>query len=218
MESTELKECKPRRTGLFHALCALPRRILTIVSLSVILAVVILIAVWRLLAHINQPKEPPAVNVLSMIEEVVHTSRLSTFSTVYEGVTQVMNEKKPDKVDYYVSYCATVKAGLDFSRIAITMDDTTIYLTLPPIEMEAPEVDISSLDYLFYNNKANTSSVTEAAYRACVADVTQAMADNPSVVELAQSNAKQVLTALVTPFLSTGDQVRTVEFLEEDGV
>ena len=54
------------------------------------------------------------------LEKIIDISELNTFQAVYNGITKVMNEKKPDKLDYYVSYEAKVNAGFDFDKLEIT--------------------------------------------------------------------------------------------------
>ena len=61
-------------------------------------------------------KSKSEIITTSTLEKIINVNDLSTYESMYNGVTQVMNEKKPDKVDYYVSYKAKVKAGIDFKK------------------------------------------------------------------------------------------------------
>ena len=62
-------------------------------------------------------------------------------------------------------------------------------------------VDITSLDYIFLNDKKNASSVSQEAYRACEADALAESTSENAIVTLAKQNAENIMKALVEPFL-----------------
>ena len=144
----------------------------------VIAAVVILVAIAAVavLLQTSGREEPqPQVFNKSTLERIINVSELSTFTAVYNGIARVANEKKPEKIDYYVSYEATVNAGIDFQKVEISMDEEqkTITLKVPEAHITNQSVEMSSLDFIFLNQKADKSGVTEAAYKACEEDVRQ---------------------------------------------
>ena len=149
----------------------------------------------------NNKKSEPEIVTESQLKEIINVSELSTFTAVYNGVAQVMNEEKPEETDYYVSYEAKVNVGIDFSEIGIDKDDRgmIIRLTIPEVDITDIEVDIASLDYIFLNDKANTASVSMEAYRACEEDVKNESAGQKKIFELAEQNAENIVTALVRP-------------------
>ncbi len=155
----------------------------------------------------DEHKNKKEILSVTTLEKIIHISELSTFQAVYNGIAQVMNEKKPDQVDYYVSYEAKVNAGIDFKNVTITMDEAIkrITVTLPEIEITDINVDIASLDYIFVNNKANKSTVSEQAYKACIADVTEESDTEAAIFELAEQNTKNIMRALISPFLEQLD-------------
>ena len=114
-----------------------------------------------------------------------------------------MNKQKPEETDYYVSYEAKVNAGINFEEIKITMDEETkeINIDIPNVHITDINVDIASLDFIFYNKKANTSSVTQEAFRACEEDVRRESEAQDAIFELAQQNAVNILTALTKPLV-----------------
>lgn len=101
------------------------------------------------------------------MEDIINVSDLSTFEAVYNGIAKVTDEDNPEKVNYYVSYDAKVKAGIDFEKVDITVntDEKIITVMLPEIKITDVNVDITSLDYIFENEKANTETVSEEAYK-----------------------------------------------------
>ncbi len=158
-------------------------------------------SVARALAkNAEQEPEPEFVSV-STLEEIIEVSELSTFRSVYNGVAEVQGSS--GKTDYYVSYNATVDAGMDFDRIAITVDNDakTVSLILPDVKITDVNVDILSLDYIFLNDKANSSSVTAAAYKACEQDAEKESAEQNQIFETAEQNAENVVKALVEPVI-----------------
>lgn len=137
-------------------------------------------------------KSKSEIITTSTLEKIINVNDLSTYESIYNGVTQVMNEKKPDKVDYYVSYKAKVKAGIDFKKITIN-------------------VDISSLDYIFENKKSETATVSEEAYKKCKEDVKIKVNKEDAIYDYAAENAKNVVKALVEPFIQQLDEEYSLE-------
>ena len=145
----------------------------------------------------------PEVITISTLEKIINVSELSTFTAVYNGIATVRNEKKPEEVDYYVSYEARVNAGIDFDKIEFSVDNEakTILVDIPEIRITDSNVDITSLDFIFYNDKANASTVTQEAFKACEADVQKESEQQKAIYELAKHNAVNVLTALINPIV-----------------
>ena len=99
----------------------------------VIATVVILVAIAAVavLLQTSGREEPqPQVFNKSALERIINVSELSTFTAVYNGIARVANEKKPEKIDYYVSYEATVNAGIDFRAVDISINEEQKTITL----------------------------------------------------------------------------------------
>lgn len=173
---------------------------------ALVLAAVLVVAFVVTPAARSGKKQAEIITV-STLQDIIDVSELSTFTAVYNGIAQVMNEEDPETVDYYVSYEAKVNAGIDFEKVGIELDEEakSIRITVPPVELTEVNVDIASLDFIFYNQKLNTSTVTETAYKACEADVEKESREQQAIYELAEQNAKNVLTALVKPIVDQSD-------------
>ncbi|MBQ2697513.1 MAG: DUF4230 domain-containing protein [Clostridia bacterium] len=145
----------------------------------------------------------PQVVSQAMLEQIMDVSELSTFEAVYNGIARVMNEKRPEKVDYYVSYEAVIKAGFDFERLSVSVAETDrlIVVTIPEIRIHKVDVDITSLDYIFENTSANTATVSQQAYSACCADAEAESRSQRAIYDLAEQNAHNAVRALIDPFL-----------------
>lgn len=188
----------------------LRKQLLTIVIIGVVL---ISIAGFAIVPQVfgNQDDKKDVITVLTL-EKIIKVSELSTFTAVYNGIAQVMNEEKPDEIDYHVSYEAKVNAGIDFDKITIVIDDTekTINITLPEVYITDINVDIASLDYIFLNDKANVSTSSQKAFKACEADVRTESEQQKAIFELATQNAKNILTALTRPIIEQLDAEYTL--------
>ena len=147
------------------------------------------------------------VITVQTLEKIINVSELSTFTAVYNGVAEVKNEKTPDKIEYYVSYNAQVKAGIDIEKIDISLDDTSmvIRVKLPDVHITDIIVDISSMDFIFYNKKADTATISSTAYRACEDDVKNESENQVEILELAHQNAVNIITALISPIIEQMD-------------
>ena len=172
----------------------------------VIAAVVILVAIAAVavLLQTSGREEPqPQVFNKSALERIINVSELSTFTAVYNGIARVANEKKPEKIDYYVSYEATVNAGIDFRAVDISINEEqkTITLKVPEAHITNQSVEMSSLEFIFLNKKADKPGVTEVAYKACEEDVRQEREQQTAICELAKQNAENVLKALTKPIV-----------------
>lgn len=179
---------------------------LMMIAIAVVILFAAMLSVKVAFSNLSQ-EDAPEIITKSTLEKIVDISDLSTFEAVYNGVAKVMNEKKPDKVDYYVSYEAKVKAGFDIERVELDVDNDkkVISVTIPEIKITETDVDIASLDYIFMNDKANESTVSEQAYKKCIEDVENESSSENAIYRLAGENAKDVITALINPFIEQLD-------------
>ena len=181
-----------------------------IIGIAIMLAVVI---IGLLAVSMSSKKSEPEIISKSTLEDIINVSDLSTFEAVYNGIAKVTDEDNPEKVNYYVSYDAKVKAGIDFEKVDITVntDEKIITVMLPEIKITDVNVDITSLDYIFENEKANTETVSEEAYKKCIEDVTSESNSEDAIYELAEQNARNIVEALISPFVEQLDSEYRLE-------
>lgn len=172
---------------------------------------------WLKMDKPQEQKPDPVDTVITRLEKVIDTSELSTFTAVYNGVVAVPDNKDPEQAGYYVSYEAKVYAGLDFTKIAYTPDKERgiLQVKLPPIHITKTAVDITTLDYIFIDEKRNTSSVSEEAYKACEQDVQRESEETSEIFRLARLNAENMVKALTKPFIEQPDVDLTLEIVWE---
>lgn len=192
------------------------RQIRTFRSMKRIVFLVILLVaiVTGIFLFINaRNKKETEVITKSTLEKMINVSELSTFEAVYNGITQIMNKKDDEKVDYYVYYEAKVKAGFNFEEVKINLDnkEKKIVITLPEIKINDINVDIASLDYMFENKKADTQTVSQEAYKAAIEDVTKESEKETAIYDLAKQNAVNIVEALVRPFVQQVDPEYQIE-------
>ena len=171
-----------------------------------ILIVVLAAAVAVLVAQrVNEHRKKPEAQVLtvSTLTDMIPVSDLSTVTSTYNGVAEVMNEKNPDKLDYYVAYEAQVQAGVDFADLQPEIDEAskTVTIRVPDAYYMDADVDMASLDFMFNSKKANTSGVTERAYKACQEDADRECGSSEAILELARENAVNAVEALTRPLI-----------------
>ena len=154
----------------------------------------------------NRESKPEIISK-STLERVINVSDLSTFEAIYNGIAVVTNEEKPENIDYYVSYEAKVKAGIDFEKVNLEVneDEKIITVILPEVKITDVNVDIASLDYIFMNKRANTETVSAQAYKQCIDDVTKESNSTTEIYELAKQNARNIVEALIKPFVEQLD-------------
>lgn len=155
----------------------------------------------------GEEEHPKEIISVSTLEQIIDASELSTFTAVYNGIANVKNPDNPGQIDYYVSYEATVDVGVDFKQVEVNVDNEAkiVRINIPAVEITGVHVDIASLDYIFLNDKANTSSVSQEAYKACLADAEAESKKQDKIFELARQNAQNVLEALTSPFIEQID-------------
>ena len=180
-----------------------------------VLFIIIAVIVTALMIKIKifNKKSEPTIISKATLEKVINVSDLSTFEAIYNGVAAVANEENPENIDYYVSYEAKVKAGIDFELVEVEVNETdkVITVTLPEVKITDVDVDIASLDYIFMNNKANTQTVSEQAYKKCIKDVTKESNSTDEIYESARQNARNIVEALISPFVEQLDSEYKLE-------
>ena len=182
---------------------SIKKPIIYIICVLIIAAVIVFILKEKMFSRESKPE----IISKSTLEKVINVSDLSTFEAIYNGIASVANEEKPENIDYYVSYEAKVKAGIDFEKVNLEVNEAEriITVTLPEVKITDVNVDIASLDYIFMNKKANTETVSAQAYKKCIEDVTNESNSTTAIYELAKQNARNIVEALIKPFIEQLD-------------
>lgn len=178
------------------------------ISIAVIIIIVAVAACGISMNSKKSKSQKTEIISQASIEKIINVSNLSTFEAVYNGIAKISSPEDAEKIDYYVSYEAKVKAGIDFDLVEISVDNNAknITVTLPEVKINDTNVDITSLDYIFLNDDANTENVSEQAYNKCIEDVKNESKTETAIYNIAEQNAKNILEALITPFVQQLDE------------
>lgn len=177
------------------------------VMIIAILAIIVVALILVIKKDMLSKEQEAEIMTESSLYKIINVSELSTYQCIYNDVCVVMDEKKTEKVDFYCAYEAKVNAGIDFEQIEIDLneDTNTISVTVPKVNITDVNVDVASLDYMFEDDSANTNTVSELAYKACIADVTEKSKKETKIYDLAQQNAENIIKALIQPFIEQLD-------------
>lgn len=178
-----------------------------------ILLIVVAVAAFAVIAFkMSMQKEEmhaePEIITVSTLEEIIKISDLSTYTAVYNGIATVYNAEETEEIDCYISYNATVKAGMDLNEVAISVDNENkiISVTLPEITIREVAVDESSMEYIYLNKKANVGTEFGNMLKACKEDVTKECNAQQEIFDLAKQNAVNMVQALLKPIVEQLDQ------------
>lgn len=178
---------------------AVRRRTVYLIMTAVLIAG--LAVVFLLLGNMGKDDKKNIITKANL-EKMINVSDLSTYEAVYNGIARVPDKEESKDIDYYVSYEAKVKAGIDFEKVQLNVDEKEkkILVSVPDIKTTDINVDITTLDFIFENKKAETETVTQEAYKAAIKDVKKEITDKDAIYTLARENAKNVVKALIQPF------------------
>lgn len=187
-------------------------------SLCVVAAAVVILATV-LAATLPSVTEARIVST-SVLQEIINVSELSTFEAVYNGVAQVYKEgeeKTKENIAYHVSYKGRVKLGFDFENIKVNVNvgEKVITVMYPGVDITDVLVDITTMDYIFLDKKADAIGVSSVAYAACIEDVTAESQTQEAIYALAEQSAENCIKALVEPFVKQLDGDYTLVIKKE---
>lgn len=185
--------------------------IIAAVALVVIIAIVLSVSLY--VENFSREHRKADIYIKASLEKIVNVSELSSYQVKYEGIATVANEKKPEKVDFYVAYEAMVKAGIDVEKIEMTVEEKVVYIKLPEVIITSSDIDENTLDYMFIKNKYNNEMALPRAITACNADIQAEINSKDVLKKLAKENAENIVKAFISPFLEQLDEDYTIEFI-----
>ena len=157
----------------------------------------------------------------STLKEVVSTAVLYTASYPYNGFVGIKDAG--GTVQYYVAYNGNVKAGFDFNKVKVSLDEETDTITVTLPELNALEITVDNdLDYLFMDEKMNREGLFSQAYAAAEEDLKSRMRDDAAIKKAAIESAKTAELALLKPWVEQVDPDRdytiNIEYAGEAGL
>lgn len=148
----------------------------------------------------------------SALEKVIEISELSTVAYTYNAVAAAYAEDGTT-LKYHVAYEGTVKAGINFEKIDIHVDEEQkqIRITIPEVEIQDYVIDPGKLDYIFEKNKYDEASVSSEAYKISLADLQKRAGEEEELLKLARENAIAAVEGLISPWVKQIDSEYTIE-------
>lgn len=184
--------------------------VLMLVGLIIILAIV---AMLRTLGSMGGSEKEVTTISDAMVTEVLEISELSTVEYTYNAVAQAFTEDQTD-IRYYVAYEGRVKAGIDFSKVKISVnnEEKKITIKLPDVRITECTVDTGTLEYIFTDEKYDDPQVVPPeAYKLCQADLKKRANEEKEMLTLGRENAVAAIEGLIKPWVQQVDKEYVVE-------
>ena len=136
----------------------------------------------------------------STLTDAIDISELSTAQFTYNGIAEVYKNDKKSKIECYIRYNATVKAGIDMNSVTFDIDDNnkTVKPILPVINITSNTVDEKSLSFIPNDADMDLSD----ALIACQNDALSEAKESPQLLESAEDNLKSIIEALLIPIVT----------------
>lgn len=143
----------------------------------------------------------------STLQEIFSISELATAEYTYSSIAH-MYEEDGETPMYHVAYSATIMAGIDFSKIIISVNEENKVVTLkmPNCEIQSAKVNFESLDFIFEKEKYNNEGTVDESYELCKSDLETRIGTEDELLEIAKGNAEAVVEALVIPWINQLDE------------
>lgn len=149
----------------------------------------------------KEPVEKEPITSSSVLTDTIDISELSTSKFTYNGIAEVYKSdkdgNKTDEINCYISYKATVKAGVDVTDISYTIDTDakTLKVTLPEIIITASPVDQDHLSFIPVKAKVELKDALEA----CEEDAQAEASQSSDLIDSAETNLKSTIEGLLYP-------------------
>ena len=123
-----------------------------IILFMTILMLIVAVISFQISKKLNTKKEPD-IDVNYITGKLTDISELSTSELDYTGIVKFTDGDIPflTQKSFSMLYKAKIKAGIDMSKIKVTVTETKVTVTLPEVEITSVEVDPDSIE--FYDEK-----------------------------------------------------------------
>ena len=137
----------------------------------------------------------------SRLEKAINIDNLSTAEFIYNGIAEKRKEKKPEKVEYYISYNATVKVGINMEDVKFDIDkkNKTVKPILPEIKVNIATPDEESFSYIPQNPDMSMKDIITL----CKEDAINEANNSELLYQTAEENLQSVIEALLSPILES---------------
>lgn len=183
------------------------------------IAAVALVALGFLASQLfNKVMEPSvSLSATSIQEQLTESSDLATAKLEYRGLVRYESGDIDflTKKGFTMVYDAEIRAGVDLSQAAVSVDGHDIIVQLPMADVQTVSIDPDSIEFydesfaLFnWENKNDTAEALVLATEDASGKV-----DQINMIEQANEQAKTVVESLLKPF-TQGDGAYTVTVVQ----
>lgn len=148
------------------------------------------------------------LNADAITAKLENASDCTTQKLIYQGLVESKSGNIPilNKNAFLMTYTAVVRAGFDISKADVEVSDSTVEITIPPMEIQ--EITIQPKSLKFYNTsltlfKPDEKNETQKALIAAEEDAAE-KAGNSGLLEAADENAEALLRGILED--SVGDR------------
>jgi len=159
---------------------------------------IVLVVVILCMLLIDQSRRRAESNFRSLLIETIDIGDLSTSKLIHNGIVDVLTENG-QKVLYSMAYNSTIKIGVQVEDIDFDVDSAqkTVKIILPPVSIESPVVDASSISFI----PDNPNIDLPAAIAACREDARRKAEQSEKLIQTAEENLNSIIEALTLPLL-----------------
>ncbi len=178
------------------------------VAAIVLLIICAIVVIPKML---NSDEEKVVTITKSSLEKIIKINDMSTLEYTYNAIAHVNDED--GKAKYHVAYEGTVTAGIDITKVDVSVDEQNkkIKIVIPEAKIQAVDVDIAKMDFIFEKSKYETETVSQEAYKACLEDLEKRANSEDDLLSMAKENAVDSITALITPWVEQIDEEYSVK-------
>ena len=172
-----------------------------LVWLPLVLGIVILVGSIILKMNGVFEKGKTTIITKSTLIDTVDIAELSTAEFTYNGIAEIPENKKSDKIKCRVRYKAKVKDSVNMEDIDFDIDDAnkTVKPNLPEIELEAIIDDQEGFSFIPEKSTVDLQEVI----KVCKKDVTVEAEQASELYDSAEENLKDIVQALTYPVIKS---------------
>lgn len=190
-------------------------------KIAIALLAVMVLYIGTACGSTTPPKtiEPRTSEVQSICELAVMECYYHNVAKFLEKDAEVTFFWKKDK-HFWVEYSGTVKLGLDFSRVKLTVDGTDVTIAIPAAKVLNSHVDSASLtkdSYIVAQDSAAITADDETmAFKQAQIQLEEAAASDKTLLAMAQRRAQKLLEDYVDNIGTAVGKQYTIEWVYLD--
>ncbi len=185
------------------------KKVKHIVLVAIVLVAIILIVVPIIINKKNS--KDLEVVVKSSFEKMQNINELSSVELIYKAIAKKNKDNDPNDPEYYVKYDGVVKAGIDFNKLDIKVDEIkkVVTVTVPEIIYTDLTVNAGTLEYIFFVKQDDDKNISQEAIKLCKDDLKNRVEKEEKLKEVAKENIVLFIQGLMKGYMASfGDEYK----------